>query len=295
MDCVVPCEDVEPVMKDGIITSGSDTVLGADDKAAIAMLIEVARTISEEKSETPDIYFLFTVSEEVGLHGAKNMEMDFIPDGHVFVLDGESGVGAITTASPYSEKFRIRVKGKAAHSGIEPENGIDAIKIVSHAISRLDTGRIDRQTTMNIGKIHGGHAVNIVPDNVVVEGEIRCFSKTGMNSLLKKIETVFKEETEGRKGAVSFKHFSEFTGFKLSEKEDVVRIACQGAAKKGIRTEIISSGGGSDANVFNEKGFPAVVLAIGFENAHTKQEQISIANLKKGVELILGIIEVSKR
>ncbi|MDP8218481.1 MAG: M20/M25/M40 family metallo-hydrolase [Candidatus Theseobacter exili] len=293
MDCVVPCENVVPVKDGDIIKSNGDTILGADDKAGIAMLIETARVIKEDSIKTPDIYYLFTISEEVGLHGAKNMNLDNVPKGYAFVLDGESTVGTITVASPNSEKFRIRVKGKAAHAGIEPERGVNAIQIASKAIAKLPMGRIDKQTSINIGKIHGGHARNVVPDNVVVEGEIRSFSKKKLDSLLEKIESIFSEEAEIGLGLFSLKHESEFTGFQLSDSDDVVKIALEGARRKDIKTKTIKSGGGSDANVFNEKGISAVVLAIGFENAHTKSEQINITNLKMGVDFIMGIIEAS--
>ena len=293
MDCVVPCDNVTPVIKEDIITTDGSTVLGADDKAGIAMLMEIAKVIKENDITAPRIHFLFTVSEEVGLLGAKQIDKDFMPEGHAFVLDGESSVGAITVESPYSEKITVNIKGKAAHAGIEPEKGISAIQIAAKAITELPLGRINKSTTMNVGKIDGGCARNIVPERATLDVEIRSFDSKEVLRLVEVIKDAFRHATEEYGGYADVLHENEFSGFKLKENDTVVRLAVEGADMSGIDTNIIISGGGSDANVFNKNGNPSVVLAIGFENAHTKNELIKISNLVKGAEWILGIIKAS--
>ena len=192
MDTVEPGRGIKAVIKDGVFTSDGPTVLGADDKSAIAILLEVLQVLKEDRLEFGPLELVFTTCEEIGLQGAKNLEFEHIRARYGYVLDGKDTEGIITRA-PAANRFKFKIYGKAAHAGAAPEKGINAIWLAARAIAGIELGRIDRETTCNIGMIEGGTGTNIVPEVVTVKGEVRSHDADKLASVTNRIIDSFKK------------------------------------------------------------------------------------------------------
>jgi tripeptide aminopeptidase len=188
MDTVTPGIGKKGIIKDGYIESAGDTILGADDIAGVAIILTAVENAIKENIDRGDINIAFTVGEELRLLGARYLEMDAIKSDYGFILDSDGDVGTIVLKAPSHECFEITLKGKAAHAGIEPEKGISAIKVAADAISKINFGRVDEETTSNIGVIEGGKATNIVCDEVFIKGEVRSHSPEKLNEQIEYIK-----------------------------------------------------------------------------------------------------------
>lgn len=290
MDTVVPGKNIEPVCEGDKILSSGKTILGADDKAAIAALLEALHIIKEKNISHGDIEIVFTICEEMGLHGAKNLDISDLNAQMAFVLDSGGQVGEIISAAPSQNSLKIIIHGKSAHAGSNPEEGINAIQVAGFALSRMKLGRIDEETTTNIGIISGGKATNIIPDEVILEGEVRSRNEEKLEKYTKILKQVVEDTAQEFKAKAEVIINREFYCYNLSTDDRVVKIAIKAAKDMGLEPQLHPSGGGSDANVFNKKGFPAVDLAIGMEKVHTVDEYILVKNLKNTVEYVLSII-----
>lgn len=289
MDTVSSTKGLELIVTDTHIRSGGNTILGADDKAGIALLCELVRNLP--KDHCP-IEIIFTVSEEIGLLGAKGLDYNRIHSRIAFVLDAGGPVGTIVTKAPSLERINIVVKGKSAHAGAEPEKGVNAIAIAAKAISNIKQGRINSETTLNIGKIYGGEATNIVPEKVIVEGEARSFDIEALNKEIKEVEEKFYLAAKEFGGSIEFNHILSFSTFNLDKESPPVKLAVNAAKRLGIRYNITHSGGGSDANILNSHGIESVGLGIGVFDAHTSRENISLNDLYKSLD---WLIEITRR
>lgn len=290
MDTVVPGKNIDPLLKGEKILSSGKTILGADDKAAIAALLEALHIIKEKNILHGDIEILFTICEEIGLKGAKNLDISSLNARMAFVLDSGGPVGEIISAAPSQNSLKIIIHGKSAHAGSNPEEGINAIQVAGFALSRMKLGRIDEETTTNIGIISGGKATNIIPDEVILEGEVRSRNEEKLEKYTKILKQVVEDTAREFKAKAEVIINREFYCYNLSTDDRIVKIAMKAAKDMGLEPLLRPSGGGSDANVFNKKGFPAVDLAIGMEKVHTVDEYILVKNLKNTVEYILSII-----
>ena len=290
MDTVVPGKNINPLLKGGKIVSDGKTILGADDKAAIAALLEALHIIKEKNILHGDIEIVFTICEEIGLHGAKNLDISDLNAQMAFVLDCGGQVGEIISAAPSQNSLKIIIHGKSAHAGSNPEEGINAIQVAGFALSRMKLGRIDEETTTNIGIISGGKATNIIPDEVILEGEVRSRNEEKLEKYTKILKQIVEDTAQEFKANAEVIINREFYCYNLSTDDRVVKIAMKAAKDMGLEPLLHPSGGGSDANVFNKKGFPAVDLAIGMEKVHTVDEYILVKNLKNTVEYVLSII-----
>lgn len=290
MDTVVPGKNIDPLLKGEKILSSGKTILGADDKAAIAALLEALHIIKEKNILHGDIEILFTICEEIGLKGAKNLDISSLNAQMAFVLDSGGPVGEIISAAPSQNSLKIIIHGKSAHAGSNPEEGINAIQVAGFALSRMKLGRIDEETTTNIGIISGGKATNIIPDEVILEGEVRSRNEEKLEKYTKILKQVVEDTAQEFKAKAEVIINREFYCYNLSTDDRIVKIAMKAAKDMGLKPLLHPSGGGSDANVFNKKGFPAVDLAIGMEKVHTVDEYILVKNLKNTVEYILSII-----
>ena len=295
MDTVDPCLRIEPVLQDGLITSSGSTILGADDKAGIAPILEALRTIQERSIPHGDIQVIFSVAEEGGLHGSKNLDKTQLKADFGFVLDAGGEPGIIILEAPGQDRINVTIKGKASHAGATPEDGISAIVVAAKAISSMQTGRIDEETTSNIGTIKGGRATNIVADRV----EITCESRSRN---LKKLERqtagmceTFKRCAE-EMGAVAeidvIRLYDPFTIFKESE---IALLAAQAAQSADLTAVFGATGGGSDANYYNCYGVPCVVLGIGMQKSHTTEECIEEEDLYSTAKFVVEIIKTIAR
>ncbi|TET08619.1 MAG: M20/M25/M40 family metallo-hydrolase [Candidatus Atribacteria bacterium] len=290
MDTVVPGKNIEPVCEGDKILSSGKTILGADDKAAIAALLEALHIIKEDNISCGDIEIVFSICEEIGLKGAKNLDISSLNAQMGFVLDSGGQVGEIISAAPSQNSLKIIIHGKSAHAGSNPEEGINAIQVAGFALSRMKLGRIDEETTTNIGIISGGKATNIIPDEVTLEGEVRSRNEEKLEKYTKKLKQIAEDTAKEFKTKAEVKINREYYCYNLSTDDRVVKIAMKAAKDMGLEPLLHPSGGGSDANVFNKKGFPSVDLAIGMEKVHTVDEYILVKNLKNTAEYVLSII-----
>lgn len=290
MDTVVPGKNINPLCDGEKIVSDGKTILGADDKAAIAALLESLYIIKEKNISHGDIEIVFTICEEIGLKGAKNLDISSLNARMAFVLDCGGQVGEIISAAPSQNSLKIIIHGKSAHAGSNPEEGINAIQVAGFALSRMKLGRIDEETTTNIGIISGGKATNIIPDEVTLEGEVRSRNEEKLEKYTKKLKQIVEDTAREFKAKAEVKINKEYYCYNLSIDDRVVKIAMKAAKDMGLKPLLHPSGGGSDANIFNKKGFPAVDLAIGMEKVHTVDEYILVENLKNTVEYVLSII-----
>jgi len=290
MDTVVPGKKINPLVKEEKIVSSGKTILGADDKAAIAALLEALRIIKENNIPCGDIEIVFSICEEIGLKGAKNLDIFSLNAQMGFVLDAGGQVGKIITTAPSQNSLQFIIYGKSAHAGSNPEEGINAIQVAGFALSRMKLGRIDEETTANIGIISGGKATNIVPDKVTLKGEVRSRNEEKLEKYTERLKKITEDTAREFKAKAEVKTNREYYCYNLSPDDQVVKISMKAAKDIGLQPELCPSGGGSDANVFNKKGFPSVVLAIGMEKVHTVDEYILVKNLKKTAEYVLSII-----
>ncbi|MGC9109594.1 MAG: M20/M25/M40 family metallo-hydrolase [Caldimicrobium sp.] len=297
LDTVGPCEGVEVIEENGVIRSNGKTILGADDKAGIAILVELVKALKETQIPHPPLEFVFTTAEEIGLLGAKNLDYHHLEAKMGFVLDAELPEEIIIGA-PSSYQFVIKIKGKSAHAGLEPEKGINAIKILAQIIINLPSGRIDQETTMNIGKINGGKYINIVPDFAIAEGEIRSHHEEKLENLKKQIETTIREVIESYpkrfqdlpSGEVNFTRV--FKAFHIEEKDPLLEIVKKAGERIGLTIRVKKKEGGSDANVFNERGIKCVILGTGMQKVHTTEEFIRIKDLLNSARLVFEIVKL---
>ena len=286
-------------MKDGVFTSDGTTILGADDKSAIAILFEVLHVLLENRIPHGPLELVFTVCEEIGLLGAKHLPDDFLGASYGYVLDATDTEGIVLRA-PAANRLKFVVHGKTAHAGSAPEKGINAIELAAKAIANLSLGRIDRETTCNIGLIAGGTAVNIVPDRVEINGEVRSHSLDKLQAITNKIVASFENcvadyRKDGRDRGLPRLEATverEYSATHISEDHRIVVLARQAAANLGRNMVCKSTGGGSDANIFNEKGITTGVLGTGIKDVHTVEESVRLDDMVKAAELVVEIVRI---
>lgn len=298
MDTVSPAENVQPVFTDGIFTSAGQTILGADDKAGIAELIEAIEVLQEQNIPYPPLEIVITICEEQGLLGAKELDFSHFKAKRGIALD-TTGIDRIINRAPAANRFKVDIFGLEAHAGVCPEQGISAIAIASRAIAHMPLGRIDQETTANIGSINGGIATNIIPGQVTVRGEVRSHSLDKLRDITETIIHCLEEEVqkckvtigeETKQAAMAFEIKEDFPAMQIPDSAPVVQLVV--AAGKALQRpqQICAAGGGSDASIFNGAGIDMVILATGMAKVHTLEEQVSLSDMEKISELLLEII-----
>ncbi|WP_085991964.1 M20/M25/M40 family metallo-hydrolase [Oceanobacillus senegalensis] len=295
MDTVVPGNNIRPSINNGYITSDGTTILGADDKAGLAAILESLHVIKENNIQHGDIQFIITVGEESGLVGAKALDKSLLQAKYGYALDSNGEVGDIIVAAPTQAKIHAIIKGKTAHAGLEPEKGVSAITLAAKAISKMPLGRIDEDTTANIGRFEGGKQTNIVVDHVEILAEARSLVPSKMEAQVTKMKEAFIQTAEEYGGEAEVEIKVMYPGFSQKEGDEVVEIARNAAKSIGRESKLLKSGGGSDANIIAGLGIPTVNLAVGYEEIHTTNERIAVDDLVKITELVISIInEVAK-
>lgn len=291
MDTVVPGIGIKPeVREDGYVYSDGTTILGADDKAGIAALFEMIRVVKEEQIPHGDLQFIITAGEESGLMGAKEMDPSLITSEYGYAVDSDGKVGGIVTAAPYQAKVYATIYGKTAHAGVAPEKGVSAINIASKAIAAMTLGRIDEETTANIGSFYGGKATNIVCDEVTIVAEARSINEEKLATQLQHMDETFSRIAEEMGGNAKIEIEHAYPGFSFTEDAPVVRTAMTAVEKIGRTPRLLTSGGGSDGNIFNGFNIPTVTLSVGYEEIHTTNERMPIEELEKLTELLIEIV-----
>ncbi|TFJ43328.1 hypothetical protein CKN80_12320 [Carnobacterium divergens] len=292
MDTVMPGKNIQPIIKDGVIQTDGTTILGADDKAGIAILFELIQTLKESEMVHCPIEFVITVGEESGLVGAKAFDVKQLSANYGFVLDTGGPVGSITVGSPTQYRIEALIKGVTAHAGVAPEKGISAVQIAANAIHHMKLGRIDEETTANIGLISGGTATNIVMDRLEVIAEARSLSKEACENQVNHMKATFETIASEMGGSAAVLTKKNYDGYRFTKESPVVQVAAKAIMNLGIHPNYQTSGGGSDANIFNGKGKPTTNLSIGYEKIHTVHEYIPTKELKKAAELAYQIVTV---
>ena len=299
MDTVEPGNGIKPQFKDGVFTSDGSTILGADDKSAIAVLIEVLTTLHEERLPHGPLEVVLTICEEIGLLGAKHLDINHVKARFGYVLDTTDTTGIVNRA-PGANHLEFIVNGKDAHAGAAPEKGINAIAIASKAIAGLTLGRIDHETTCNIGVIQGGVATNIIPSQVIVKGEVRSHDSQKLANLTQTIVTAFEaavrdfrpQSAEAGNPRLKVSVEPDFACTHIPEDHPVVSLAVKAAQNLGRTLKPRTTGGGADANVFFSKGIMTGVLGTGMRDMHTVRESVKLSDMVEAAELLLEIIRL---
>lgn len=295
MDTVTPGTNIKPKVVDEYITSDGSTILGADDKAGIAVFFELIHLLKENDIDHGDIQFIITVGEESGLTGAKVIDQSLIKAQYGFVLDSDGAVGNLVVAAPYQSKFNTTIHGKSAHAGVAPEKGISAITTAAKAIAKMKLGRIDEETTANISFFKGGKQseTNIVSDYVVIEGEARSLKQAKLEKIIHDIKHHFESTAKSVGATCDFEVELVYPGFSIDSNHQVVKIAQRAAQNLKLSSDLLKSGGGSDANIFNSIGIPTANLSVGYEHIHTTNERIHIDELLRLALLTVEIVKQS--
>lgn len=290
MDTARPTENVKPIVDDEKITSSGDTVLGVDNRVGVAVLLYTLQRIKKENISVKDFTVAFTTCEETTLLGSKHLGLDQrIKKG--FVFDSGYRPGNFIFSACGAIGFNLKILGKASHSGISPEKGINAILVASKAIAKLPLGRIDEETTMNIGILKGGSAVNVIPEIVELEGEVRSFNPVKAEKYFQYTIEAFKEEAEAVNAKLDYKYFWDFKPYTISTEDDVYRDIERAIKNVGLTPTHKISLGGSDANSLNENGIKSINIGIGAQNPHSNEEFILLEDLYKTADIAWELIK----
>ncbi|GAX91877.1 M20/M25/M40 family metallo-hydrolase [Effusibacillus lacus] len=291
MDTVVSNKGVTVKNENGVIKTDGRTILGADDKAGIAAMLEAAQLANEQQLPHGDLEYVFTIAEESGLNGARLLDKKKLRAKYGFVMDSGGPPHVVIGSSPAEIDFCIKIYGQAAHAGVNPEDGINALAAAGLGLSNIQMGRIDGETTVNVGVIKGGDKTNIVCDYVGLWGEVRSRNQDKLAWQLAKIQTAFAMACEKFGARFEMEEQPIYSGFNLTEEDEVVQIAFEGVRKAGMSPVLAARGGGSDTNIFNAEGIPSVNLGVGASNDHTPEESVTVTDLVQATRLVLGIME----
>ena len=301
MDTVEPGRGIEPVLEKGVFSSAGETILGADDKAGLSIILEALQCIQETRMPCGPLEIVFSICEEIGLQGARYLDFGKLSARAGYVLDTRNP-DVIVTRAPALNRIRVQIDGKAAHAGAEPEKGINAISLAGRAIGYLTLGRIDDETTCNLGLIEGGVATNIVPPRVVVHGEVRSHDKSKLKAATENIVHAFQRAVEefeendsGCKPVLSVDVQLDFDLLRVAEDHMVIGLAHQAANNLNRKLYTATSGGGSDANVFAQHGIVTGVLGTGCQKVHTIEEILVLEDMVRAAELLIEIITIHAR
>lgn len=289
MDTVGPGEGIRPIVEKDRIRSDGRTILGADCKSGIAAILETLEILKERKIPHGDVEVAFTVCEEIGLLGAKNLDYSKIRAKTALVLD-TTGAHELVIRAPAADRLEFVVRGVEAHSGVCPEKGISAIQMTAEAVSKMRLGRIDRETTANLGVIEGGIATNIVPPLVRIKGEARSLKVKKLELQSRHMKECFEKAARKFKGQVESSVQRGHDPLNLSRKSPLA-LKIQKAAKE-LKSEVrlSSSGGASDANIFFNKGIEAANLGTGMRDIHTVREWLDLEDFFFCAELTLRFV-----
>ena len=294
LDTVPPEAAIEPVVEDGIIRNAAGTILGADNKAAVAVMLEATRQLLSENRPHGGIELLFTPKEEVGLHGAAAFDHEQLHARVGYVYDQAAPIGEVILGAPYAHSMEVRFHGRASHSGMYPEEGRSAIAAAAKAISDLKLGRIDEDSTANVGIISGGTAGNIVPEWCSFLAEARSHDPRKLADLVREMLEAATFAAGLEDCQVETEVHKSYSGYRFKRDDYVVRLAGSALERAGYEPSFKLSGGAADANVFNERGLACVNLANGMAEIHTPQEHIAAEDLGRMVDVTLALVDVAR-
>ncbi|MFT5700249.1 MAG: tripeptide aminopeptidase [Desulforhopalus sp.] len=298
MDTVGPAEGVVVARNADIFTSKGNTILGGDDKSGIAAIIELMQLLKENNASHPLIEIVFTTCEEIGLLGAKNLDLNQLQSPYGYALDS-SGINHVVIGAPAANKISIVVSGQAAHAGLCPEAGINALSITAAALNSIKVGRLDDESTCNFGLIEGGVAANIIPEKITITGEVRSHSEEKLQHYTIEIEKAFQvavdswqptDENKDQRPGFEINIVADYPALSIPPDAPVLRRLQKGADASKKEIKRIVAGGGSDANIFCGKGLQTAIIATGMNKVHTIDEQLDLKDLTCLTELLCGIV-----
>ena len=291
LDTVEPGRGIKPVIDGGVLRSDGTTILGGDCKAGVAIVLEGLESALATNRANRAIEVIFTRHEEGGLVGAHNLDFSMVTAKNGIVFDGEGPPNRIILSAPSQNVVTAYITGRAAHAGLEPEKGISALLIASDILSRLPLGRIDEETTANIGRMEGGLKRNIIPDQAFLDGEFRSLSNEKLADMERKFRGVFDEVASMYpEASINLDITNSYQAYNIDPKNSAVAIIGKALAGMGLEMILESTGGGSDANVFIEKGITAIPVGIGVRDFHTTWETALISEVMLGAQMCEGIV-----
>jgi tripeptide aminopeptidase len=294
-DTVPPETGVDPVVgEDGVVRNAAGTILGSDNKAAVVVMLEAARRVIEDGRDHAGIELLFTAQEEVSLRGADAFDHSRLVATTGYVYDQGAAIGEIVLGSPHARLLDFRFHGAAAHAGMHPEDGRSAIAAASRAIADFRLGRVDDETSANVGVITGGTARNVVPEWCSFNAEVRSHDERKAVDLAREMLESAAFAASLADCAVESEVRPSFSGYRFRESDAPVRLAAAALERAGYTPSYALSGGGADANVFNARGLRCVNLANGMMEIHTPDEHIAVADLEAMVEVTLALVDVAR-
>lgn len=301
MDTVVPGEGVRPIVDGDIIRTDGSTVLGGDDKSGVAIICEVLRTLKERQLPHGDIDVVFTICEEFGLLGAKHLDVGRLRARTGIVLDSDA-VGFLFTRAPAANVMEFTVLGQEAHAGMAPERGISAIQVAAEAIANMRLGRIDDETTANLGLISGGMAINIVPNRVVIRGEARSHDEAKLQAQTAHMQGCFARAAarhavwlDGTRvvARVESNIQRQYDRMNVSDSAPIVRLVLAAGERLGLSVRTTAMGGGCDANILNQKGLEVANLGTGMRDIHTVKEWLDVKDMAQSARIVLEIVRLN--
>jgi tripeptide aminopeptidase len=293
LDTVPPEGAIEPVIADGVIRNAAGTILGADNKAAAAVMLEAVRLILSENRPHGGIELLFTPKEEVGLHGAAAFDQEQLHAKVGYVYDQAAPIGEVILGAPFAHSMEVKFHGRASHSGMYPEEGRSAIAAAAKAIADFKLGRIDEDSTANVGIIHGGTAGNIIPEWCTFLAEARSHDPQKLADLVREMMEAATFAAGLEDCQVETEVHKSYSGYRFKRDDFVVRLAQTALERAGYEPSFALSGGAADANVFNDRGLACVNLANGMAEIHTPDEHIAVSDLERMVDVTLALVDVA--
>jgi tripeptide aminopeptidase len=287
-DNVSPARGIKPVVGGGQIASDGTTVLGADDLAGVAAILEGVAAVTSGESKHLPLEIAITSQEELGLVGAKGLDLSGFTAKEGVVLDGGGPVGGIVLSSPVQNLIEVTLRGKAAHSA-HPEGSVNALTLAAKALAKARVGKLDRDSTANFGMIRGGNARNIVPDKVEIVGEVRSRNLRKLDHHTRALKQVFEKVVRGSDAKLEFRVVRAYNRYEFSKNDRLVQRVARTLKHIGCTPRYAFSMGGSDANIWNAKGIKTVVVSVGYEQIHTTSEFLPIAELVKSAELVAAL------
>jgi tripeptide aminopeptidase len=295
-DTVPLTAPVEPVCVDGGWVNAGDGILGADNKSAVAVILEVARRLTSAP-EPPEvgIELLFTICEEVSLRGSKAFDASRLDSRFGYVFDHATPIGEIVLASPTHHRVDAELRGRAAHAGVRPEVGRSAIAAAASAIAAMRLGRLDDETTANVGMIEGGTAINVIPERCRIVAEVRSLDRDRAETVATEMIDHLQEAADAAECDLDVTVQRGFEGYRIRPRAIEVAVAEQALRACGYEPTHIVTGGASDANTLRVAGFPCVCLADGTEHNHEPTERISVDALEGLLELAVAVVDEAGR
>ena len=294
MDTVKPTAGINPHIEDGRIVSDGSTILGADNRAGIAIILYTIETIVKEALPAAGFEAVFTIGEETGLFGSTNLDKSKVSSKTAYILDSSSDPGCYVFSAPGALEFDINLYGKSSHAAVHPEDGINALSMAAELINNFPLGQVDENTTINFGRINGGEANNVIPPQVDISGEIRSFSDADIQKHSRNLRDILDQISKKFGGRYEYRSKLSFPGFILDLNSGPVRRLNDCLSECGLTPKPIKYLGGSDANILNGRGMTAVNLGIGAKNPHSTDEYILIKDLEKMADVVLNLIKIGE-